>query len=331
MAIKLNPKFDYYASLLNPSFRSLYEKAIDELARGRTRISGRVEAEDINSQCQLLYLAIDLDNPEIFCFNKEVETSFNGNVLTLEYKYVYDEHDIKEMDKELNEEVDRICAIINKIDDDFDKLYRLNRYLTIRCRTHMSVAHVASNAYGALITKKCRCEGICKAAKMILDRLNIENFIAIGDATSGGQTLAHSWNMVKVKDRWYHFDFMWDLSLAQDGKYPIPIYTFFDDKTIYIDHRPSYHYPCACDDSHLYWNLHKVQIKSVFHLAEVEVVPFKANYFAIAMFPEALTPYEVQYELPEWGQSNFNPHNICNYFYTAYVEPLKIGIFYFEN
>ena len=332
MAVKLIKKYDYYASLLNSSFRAYYEKAIDALAKGNNHIRGRVEAgDDFEAQYKLLYLAIDMDNPEIFFYDKEVQRATDGNELILDYKFVYDEKDIKEMDRELNEEVDRIVAIINKIDDIYDKLYRLNRYLTIRCREYMSWDHVASNAYGALISKKSRCEGICKAAKMILDRLGIENFIAVGDATNNGTKQAHSWNMVKVNDQWYHFDFMWDLGLAREGKYPIPIYTFLDDATIYIDHRPSYKYPCACDTSHLYWNVHNVQIKSVFDLGKVEIVPFKSNYFALAMFPEPLTPYEADYELAKWGMDNFNPGEICNYFTSSYVSPLKIGIFYFEN
>ena len=331
MNIKLNHTSDFYVSKLNSSFRRYYDKAVEMLARGHTHISGRVESDDFQGQFQLLYLALDLDNPELFCYSKTVQQATNGTDLILDYKFEYDADSINDLDKELNEEVDRIVAIINKIDDDYDKLYRLNRYITIRCRGYLSAADVASNAYGALISKKSRCEGICKAAKMILDRLGFENLIAAGSASANGGSEPHSWNMVKVKDHWYHFDFMWNMSYAAEGKFPIPVYTFLDDETIHIDHKPMYCYPVANDKSHLYWNIHEVMVDSVFSLGKVEVVPFKNNYFALAMFKEPLSDYEVQYELPKWGYTNFNPGDIANYFHTTYVAPLKIGIFYFEN
>ena len=332
MNIKLNRKSDFYASQLTSDFRSYYESAINQLAKGHNHITGRVHVgDDFQAQFKLLYLAIDLDNPEIFCYAKEVEQAVDGNTLILDYKFEYEKDDVNKFDEELNNEVDRIVEIINKIEDDYDKIYRLNRYITVRCRGYMSMEHVASNAYGALISKKSRCEGICKAAKMILDRLGFENFIATGEADNGQNVEPHSWNMIKVKDKWYHFDFMWNVSYAQNGKFPIPIYTFLDDETIKIDHTPMYQFPVCDDKSHLYWVTHNCQIKSTFDLGKVEVVSFKESYFAIAKFPEPLNAYEAEYELSDWGYANFNPGNLSKSFYATYVKPLQIGIFYFEN
>ena len=334
MNIKLNTHFDFYASHLNDEFKEFYHEIITHLAKGDNRISHRVRnGDDLNHQLELLYLAVDLDNQEIFCYSKQVNHQLDGNRLTLEYKFEYDARDVGDYNDQLVAEVDRICAIIEKIDDDFDKLYRLNRYLTIRCRAYMSTAHVASNAFGALITKKSRCEGICKAAKMILDKLGFENLIACGNSQVDGVKEAHSWNMVKVKGNWYHFDFMWNLGYAREGKHPIPVYTFINDAIIHIDHIPFYQsfFPTANDCSHLYWVTHKCQIRNNFELDGVEIVPFKTCYFAIAQFPEPLSEYEADYELTKWGINSFNPQKMCTHFHSTYIRTLQLGIFYFEN
>ena len=67
------------------------------------------------------------------------------------------------------------------------------------------------NIYGALINKKCVCEGYAKAFKYLLDNLNINNTLVIGKATnSDGNTENHAWNYVQINNEWYAVDCTWD-------------------------------------------------------------------------------------------------------------------------
>ena len=52
------------------------------------------------------------------------------------------------------------------------------------------------NIYGALINRKCVCEGYARAFKYLLDELNIPCVMVIVTGTnSQGETENHAWNM----------------------------------------------------------------------------------------------------------------------------------------
>lgn len=67
------------------------------------------------------------------------------------------------------------------------------------------------SVYGALIDKKCVCEGYAKALKYLLNAANIPCVIVQGSAiNSSGKTESHAWNCVNLDGKWYYIDSTWD-------------------------------------------------------------------------------------------------------------------------
>ncbi len=65
--------------------------------------------------------------------------------------------------------------------------------------------------YGALIEKKCVCDGYARAFKYIANAAGIECELIQGNATnSSGKTENHAWNAVKLNGKWYYIDVTWD-------------------------------------------------------------------------------------------------------------------------
>ncbi len=63
------------------------------------------------------------------------------------------------------------------------------------------------DAYGALITGVCVCEGYAEAFKLLCDREGIPCITVVGTGDGG----AHKWNMVQMEDNeWYTLDSTWD-------------------------------------------------------------------------------------------------------------------------
>lgn len=63
------------------------------------------------------------------------------------------------------------------------------------------------DAYGALITGVCVCEGYAEAFKLLCDREGIPCITVVGTGDGG----AHKWNMVLMEDgEWYTLDSTWD-------------------------------------------------------------------------------------------------------------------------
>lgn len=59
---------------------------------------------------------------------------------------------------------------------------------------------------GALINRKCVCNGFASAFKYLCDRLGDLEVIMV----SGETTEPHAWNMAKVDGEFYHIDVTWD-------------------------------------------------------------------------------------------------------------------------
>lgn len=65
--------------------------------------------------------------------------------------------------------------------------------------------------YGALVDKKCVCEGYARAFKYLADMAGINNILMQGTAiNSEGHTENHAWNAVYLKGAWYLIDTTWD-------------------------------------------------------------------------------------------------------------------------
>ena len=65
--------------------------------------------------------------------------------------------------------------------------------------------------YGALVGKKCVCEGYTRAFKYLADSAGITSVMMQGTATNTqGRTEKHAWNAVNIHSNWYLIDATWD-------------------------------------------------------------------------------------------------------------------------
>ena len=66
--------------------------------------------------------------------------------------------------------------------------------------------------YGALVEKKCVCEGYAKAFKYLADMAGIDNVLMQGTAINSNSEKRelHAWNAVFLNNKWYLIDTTWD-------------------------------------------------------------------------------------------------------------------------
>ena len=113
--------------------------------------------------------------------------------------------------QEIEQERDKIVTMVNG-KSDYEKIKIIHDYLidSIEYETSISENNIY-NIYGALIEKKCVCEGYAKAYQYLLNEIGIDNVIVIGIATnSRNDTENHAWNYVKLNGNWYAIDVTWD-------------------------------------------------------------------------------------------------------------------------
>lgn len=80
------------------------------------------------------------------------------------------------------------------------------------------------------------CDGIAKAAKILLDDCHVYCAVIHGTGGTPGHTDGHAWNLARIGNHFYHFDFTFDNTLTAGS--PDHHYDYFalSDKQIRKDH-----------------------------------------------------------------------------------------------
>lgn len=95
---------------------------------------------------------------------------------------------------------------------DYQNILYIHDYLVNNIEYDSSYKQIGSyTIYGALVEKKCVCEGYAKAFKYVANCAGYDCELMQGTATnSSGQTENHAWNCIKINDVWYEVDATWD-------------------------------------------------------------------------------------------------------------------------
>ena len=97
-----------------------------------------------------------------------------------------------------------------KNDSDYDKIKKVHDYLIENIEYDSNNTN-RNTIYGALIERKCVCEGYARSFKYILNELGINNILVVGvGRNSSGNTESHIWNYVELDGKWYAVDVTWD-------------------------------------------------------------------------------------------------------------------------
>lgn len=177
--------------------------------------------------------AYTYDNPEIFYIDFQklylnIETTTRGEEKTYKViinsgnnsNYLVDGFTKEKIDDSLNE-IDKIKTyfIQNKQQNEYQNIKNVHDYLveTIDYDETISQQNIY-DIYGALINKKCVCEGYAKAFKYLMEAIDVPCVIVAGEGTnSDGNTENHAWNYVQLNGIWYAIDCTWDDPILMNG------------------------------------------------------------------------------------------------------------------
>lgn len=184
-------------------------KAYDELAAAAKRyeeyisISANVSFSDMEA----VFRMYSLDHPESFWYmNGFSGRGYVNNIDAVVWGLCFDEAEIPLRKREVEEAAQKIVDTIPNGASDIEAELIIYDYLTQNL-TYDLEADNAYNLYGALIGRRCVCQGFAEAFQYLCHMVGIPCIGMMGDATNGaGVTEAHKWNAVKIGGRWYPVD-----------------------------------------------------------------------------------------------------------------------------
>lgn len=191
------------------------------------------------------------DHPRFVYFNKTQISTVSGVMGPKEYRLtgVLSGEKLRRQEQALEQAVQRAMEEVELANpmNDFDRLTVIYEYIQDHvvydqaelervCRgSHRNPD--AHSAYGALCQGKAVCDGIADAFCLLAQRLGYECTCVSGKSAFRTQgKSSHAWNVIRVKDKFYHVDTTWDVNQKEaSGDY---CYEYFcvDDDAIATDH-----------------------------------------------------------------------------------------------
>lgn len=184
-------------------------------------------SEQLGNDYQTAIEAFMHDNPDLFYIDvnkmylnietttKFLKTTYNVYISPAQGKtYLSDEFTSTNQIELAIEEIEKVKNYIlsNLKGNDYNNILFIHDYLVNNIEYDSTYQEIGSySIYGALIGKKCVCEGYAKAFKYLLNSAGLKCEMMQGTATnSSGQTESHAWNCVELNGTWYEVDVTWD-------------------------------------------------------------------------------------------------------------------------
>ena len=206
-------------STLNETQQNIYAVL---LAAANDMVTGWIEmpscSDNFENDIMKAIYALDDDRPEMFWIDTKhlIRSVKSGNKTVIYFAFeVKEENDSCSYLCTKSERDDMLKTLNNKVQELVTKTKDLNRfeaelyindYLCDNIVYDESDKSLCYTSYGALINGKAVCSGYSKAAKLIFDKIGIENVLCHGKSRNE----SHVWNLVNLNNAWYHLDITWN-------------------------------------------------------------------------------------------------------------------------
>lgn len=167
------------------------------------------------------------DNPDLFYLDisklylnietskKTLSTKYNVYISPGEGKTYYNDYFTNEYQvRAAIEQIENVRDVIlsNLTSSTYKNIKIIHDYLIENVEYDENYqSNCTYSIYGALIERRCVCEGYAKAMKYLANSAGIQCELVQGTATnSSGVTEQHAWNCINVDGRWYYIDVTWD-------------------------------------------------------------------------------------------------------------------------
>ncbi len=215
----------YYYDNLDSNAKTAYTLILPGLYKHREAIEiPEITSEEFN----LLMYALSYDNPDLCCIGTQSSLKTQGNRFYYCPSYTHSEQECAAVKERLETAVSKALSGISKDAGEYEKELYVHDYICKICTYDESGDKQDKiSAYSVFVDGSAVCEGYAKAAKLLLDRLSVKNYLITGNAADeSGGTQGHMWNIVTVNSQNYHLDITWDDMDSQE---------LFDGNHIYFN------------------------------------------------------------------------------------------------
>lgn len=211
----------WYYDHLTSKEKVLYNKLYKSIKNWDEEIA--LDGED-SATVKKVFNVLHSERPELFYLSQQYEYKYYNNDQTKIYNltphYLMGETQYKMQMREVDEVADQLVEEVkSKGMGEFEAELYIHDYL-VNTVDYYTEPHDKEDTpklddfrtiYGTLINHKANCMGYARTMTYIMNRIGIQCTTVMGTAVSGnGETGLHEWNLINIKDNWYHLDVCWD-------------------------------------------------------------------------------------------------------------------------
>lgn len=227
----LNDNTYYYYNHLNDSQKEAYITMYSSFMDFDESFVIETDEENLKS----VFTAVLYDNPHIFWVDNDYQYVENEMSVLFTPNYRNSATEAQKKTSKLNIKINEIITYANKLNTDYEKELYIHDYICKNTVYDESLSQLGGDsAYDSLINGKAICEGYSRAVQILLDALDIDNYLVVGDGKSDGKTEPHMWNIVEIDNLNYHLDATWNDS--GDDNSIVYFYFNINDKMVQKDH-----------------------------------------------------------------------------------------------
>lgn len=228
--------YRYYYSALPKEYRQIYE----DLRRGigAMETSIRTLRTDVRTLSDILF-CLRLDEPGLaFVKSTSFRAARTADHVEVIPEYAFEPAKMRTFVQTIGVRVKKIAAPAAGLSEE-EKLRYVHDWIVNNVRYDKLYKNYAHEVLGPLCHGVGVCEGIAKTVKLLLDALDMESLVVIGEENAekhGIEGMRHAWNIVRVGGKLYHVDATFDMTLPRCGinRYD---YYMLSDAEIFRDHR----------------------------------------------------------------------------------------------
>ena len=144
------------------------------------------------------------DNPDIFWFAHQYH--YDEASSTLHFQYTFSPERVKTIQQGINNVIknDFCNEYVKKLTPQEQVTY-VYKWLVTYCNYNANSAYNQS-IYSVFVRRNSVCTGYAKAAQYLFNLLGIESRLVFGRLNNDKEYGRHCWNLIKVDNKYYHFD-----------------------------------------------------------------------------------------------------------------------------
>lgn len=255
----------YYYQQLNRKEKAIYNAFYKGVMSHQDIIPVPVRGKMSNETFNRVFMAMTRDNPLIFYLNQSACSWATDRIshVAICPQYFFSEKKVREYKRKIESVVNQLVADLNLLDgNDYDKEKKVHDWMCQNIEYDFDGSDLnqpvrlitAHNIIGVFAHHKAQCEGIAKAAKVLLNAVDVKCIVVTGESDVNYKNERHAWNIVDVGHAPYQLDITWDIGASSQKRRKIA-YDYFNltDSLIMQDHKCKDILPKCCEVANNYY------------------------------------------------------------------------------